>query len=331
MDGAALARRMKREGYLFIKGLVPRQPVLELHRQFLGIAAEAGWLRRGHAADETIAEPTAACSDPEPEHLEVLRRQYALEALHALPHHPAVLGLFARMLGGPVLVHPVIIARNVFPHSAEFDNTTVAHQDYPHVQGTTECFTAWMPLGACPREMGGLAVAIGSHRDGVRDFGIATDSGGMRVLDPLVGRWAASDLEAGDVVIFHSLAVHKALPNRSATLRQSVDARYQRADAPTLEKHLRPYGNLLSWEAIYAGWKSDRLKYYWKALAPRTVPWDSSYYDKRDEIAFEMAGCGDESARLILLRIVQQNPDPHKRAKASKLLVALDGAAGLEV
>ena len=256
----------------------------------------------------------------------MLRRQYALEALHALPHHAAVLGLFERMLGGPVLVHPVIIARNVFPHSAKFDNTTVAHQDYPHVQGTTECFTAWMPLGACPMEMGGLSVAVGSHRDGVRDFCIATDSGGMRVLDPLVGRWSASDLEAGDVVIFHSLAVHKALPNRSETLRQSVDARYQRADAPTLEKHLRPYGDMLSWEEIYAGWKSDRLKYYWRTQAPRTVPWDSQYYDRRDEIAFEMAARGDESARLILLRIVQQNPDPQKRARARNLLRGQDKA-----
>ena len=240
-DGAALGRRIKRDGYLFIKGLVPAQPVIELRCQFLAIAAQAGWLRRGRPTDEAIAEPSAACSDPEPEHLEVLRRQYALEALHALPHHPAFLGLFERMLGGPVLVHPVIIARNVFPRSGDFDNTTVAHQDYPHVQGTTECFTAWMPLGACAMESGGLSVAVGSHRDGVREFGIATDSGGMRVLDPLVGRWAAGDLTAGDVVIFHSLAVHKALPNRSATLRQSIDARYQRAGAPTLEKHLRPY------------------------------------------------------------------------------------------
>ncbi len=331
MDGAALGRRMKREGYLFLKGLVPRQPILELRRQFLDIAAEAGWLRRGRPSDEAIAEPAAACSDPEPEHLDVLRRQYALEDLHALPHHPALLGLFERMLSGPVLVHPVVIVRNVFPCSGEFDNTTVAHQDFPHVQGTTECFTAWMPLGACPTEVGGLAVAAGSHRRGVRDFGIAEDAGGMRVLDPLVGCWAASDLEAGDVVIFHSLAVHKALPNRSARLRQSVDARYQRANAPTLDKHLEPYGDLLSWEEIYAGWKSDRLKYYWRAQAPRTVPWDSSYYDRRDEIAFEMAARGDESARLILLRIVQQNPDPRKRAKASELLAALDGAAALDV
>ena len=176
-------------------------------------------------------------------------------------------------------------------------------------------------------EMGGLAVAVGSHRRGVRDFGIATDPGGMRVLDPLAGRWAASGLEAGDVVIFHSLAVHKALPNRSARLRLSVDARYQRADAPSLAKHLRPYGDLLSWAEIYAGWKSDRLKYYWRAHAPRIVPWDSGYYDRRDETAFEMAARGDASARLILLRIVQQNPDPRKQAKASELLATLDGVA----
>ena len=149
----------------------------------------------------------------------------------------------------------------------------------------------------------------------------------MDLRDPRCKAAFRSMVEAGDVVIFHSLAVHKALPNRSPRLRQSVDARYQRADAPTLDKHLKPYGDLLSWEAIYAGWRSDRLKYYWRAQAPRTVPWDSSYYDKRDEIAFEMAARGDESARLILLRVVQQNPDPRKRAKANKLLVALDGAA----
>ncbi len=84
---------------------------------------------------------------------------------------------------------------------------------------------------------------------------------------------------------------------------------------------------MLSWEEIYGGWESDRLKYYWKAQAPRTVPWDSRYYDRRNEIAFEMTARGDESARLILLRVVQQNPDPRKRAKATKLLAALDQAA----
>ena len=42
---------------------------------------------------------------------------------------------------------------------------------------------------------------------------------GMRVLEPLAGRWVSGDLAAGDVVIFHSLTVHKALSNRSAQLR----------------------------------------------------------------------------------------------------------------
>ena len=61
-DGAALAGRMRREGYLFLRGLVPRAPILELRRQFLAVAGEAGWLRRGRPADEATAEPAAACA-----------------------------------------------------------------------------------------------------------------------------------------------------------------------------------------------------------------------------------------------------------------------------
>ena len=71
LDGAALDRRMKRDGYLFIKGLMPRDVIADLKHQFMEIVAEAGWLKTSTAVDDAIVKPEAACTDPDPRCLEV--------------------------------------------------------------------------------------------------------------------------------------------------------------------------------------------------------------------------------------------------------------------
>ena len=45
-DGAALAARMQRDGYLFLPGLLPRDDVTAVQRQVGEIARDAGSLRR---------------------------------------------------------------------------------------------------------------------------------------------------------------------------------------------------------------------------------------------------------------------------------------------
>ncbi len=324
IDGAALGRRMQRDGYLFIRGLLPSAAVADLRRQFLEIAAEGGWLKPGRPIADAIAEPDAACVDPEEANLKVLRRQYVLEDLHALKHHPAIVGLFERIFGAEVLVHPLVIARNIFPQRPEF--TTPAHQDYVHIQGTPETFAVWIPLSDCPIAMGGLRIAAGSHRAGVREFRVSSGAGGLEVTDPLDGHWVASDFALGDVVIFHSMAVHQGLPNRSDRLRQSIDARYQRAAEPVVELSLTPYASMFTWEEVYADWRSSALKFYWRKQSIQVVPYDPQYYQRRDELAFAMAERGERAARAALLRIQQRDRDPAKRQQASRVLATLDAA-----
>ena len=118
-DGAALAKRMARDGYLFLPGLLPPAAVQEVRRRCLEVIAAAGWLRAGRPVEEAVAEPAAACVDPDDAFVAVLARLYRLEALHALKHHPALMALFERLLGDEVLVHPLVIPRNVFPGRPE--------------------------------------------------------------------------------------------------------------------------------------------------------------------------------------------------------------------
>jgi hypothetical protein len=324
-NGGALAERLDRDGYLYVKGLLPRDEVLRVRGRFLAAIAGAGWLRKGTATDDAIADPAKACVDPQPGFVEVLRRFYRGPDGHALKLHPNVIGLFEHLLGEPVLAHPLLIPRCIFPQRPDF--TTPSHQDYPHIQGTPETFSLWLPLGDCPSEMGGIAIARGSHRDGVRDFTVSSGAGGMEVVDPLEGSWVGGPMAAGDVLIFHSLTVHKGRPNTSDRLRMSLDNRYQRASEPICERCLVPYAGCGSWDEIYAGWDRPELMYYWQDAAPRVAEYDMRYYEQRDRIAFDLAERGDPLASAVLLRIVQRDPSAAKRERASALLAALEAGA----
>ncbi|MSO91504.1 MAG: hypothetical protein EXR01_08060 [Acetobacteraceae bacterium] len=323
MDGEALGARMERDGYLFIRGLLPRDEVLAVRRQFLELADRAGWICRKHPLEDGIADQAEACKDPEPGYIQHFRPMWKLEALHRIKHHRNIVGLYERMFAEPVLVHPMFVARNIFPQNASFDFTTGSHQDRIHIGGG-QSYATWIPLGDCPKAKGGLTIAAGSHKRGVLDFALAATAGGLEIVDSLDGMWVASDFQVGDVVLFADTTVHKALPNRSRELRQSLDARYQRLSDPIAKLNVETYGNLFSWDEVYADWKADDLKYYWTKQGARIVPYDRQYYDKRDTLAFELAEKGDRIARDTLLRIVQRDDDTAKRNRAATLLMDLD-------
>jgi hypothetical protein len=114
-DGAALAARMQRDGYLFLRGLLPRDDIGKVQRQIGEIARDAGWLRRDLPVQDAVAEPSGFCVDPDPTYLKTLRRINRLEDYHALKHHKVLIDLLERMLGGPILPHPRVLMRNIFP------------------------------------------------------------------------------------------------------------------------------------------------------------------------------------------------------------------------
>ncbi|HEX2502150.1 MAG TPA: phytanoyl-CoA dioxygenase family protein [Methylomirabilota bacterium] len=320
-DGPALAARMARDGYLYLPALLPPDVVTSVQREVATIARDAGWLRRDAPLADAVADPRGFCVDPEPRYLEVLRRINRLESYHTLKHHSRLLEFFERLLGAPVFPHPRVLMRNIFPSQPEY--TTKAHQDYPNVQGTTDVYTAWIPLMDCPPELGGLQVARGSQTLGVLEFGIGNGAGGIEILDPLEGRWTGGPMRTGDVLVFHSLTVHKGVENRSDRLRMSIDCRYQRVRDPFNPDNASPDGQPLTWEEVYAGWRSDALKYYWTRLPLTEVPFDRTWFDRRDALGFALGEAGDPRARAVLQRIVARDPDPAKRERAARLLATL--------
>lgn len=321
-DGPELRRRMQRDGYLFLRGLLPTAVVEGLRLQILAIAQEAGWLKAGTPLADAIADLNGFCVEPEPAYMQKYHAMYKLPEFHAIQHHPNLLGLFARMLDETVLPHPRIIGRTIFPQREAF--TTPPHQDFIPIQGTADTYTAWIPLSDLPTELGGLQVAAGSHQRGVYEFQPAMGAGGLAVTDPLEGTWAYSPFQQGDVLIFHSMTVHKGMPNTSDRLRMSMDGRYQKVNDPIAPGSLQPHSQPSTWDEIYADWPASDLQYYWRKWDLELKEYDNSYHEKRDQIAFTMAAEGDTRAISTLQRIVARDADPAKRQKAEELLAVLE-------
>lgn len=322
-NGAVLRQRLERDGYLFIRGILPAAAVLAVRARLLAKAAAGGWLDPSSPVEAGSANAAAACKDPEEPYMKVFRGLWADEELHRLRTHPRVLALFERIFADTPLAHPMFVQRNIFPQSSGFDFTTGAHQDRVHIGGATS-YALWVPLGDCPREKGALAVAAGSHVHGILETKVGSGAGGMDIAVPIPGKWVTGAFNAGDALIFADVTVHKALPNRSPEIRMSFDARYQPASQPVADTNMVPYSGCGTWEEVYAGWSKPDQQYYWKTLNPTVVPLDRSHYERRDSMAFEMAERGDRNARDAILRIVQRDKNPEKRAKAETLLARLD-------
>jgi Phytanoyl-CoA dioxygenase (PhyH) len=271
-----LRERLREDGYLFFRSLVPRATVLRARLKIVAALKELGWLRPSD-------DPQAALPGAE------IRRDAAgfggapvgdwwagqqavqcLESFHALAHTGAVVELAKGLLGADLLVHPMKIFRVTFPGS---EHPTPAHQDYPQIQGTPDTLTMWLPLGDCPTSIGGLTVLEGSRSLGLRQHVARSGVGGAGVdikLSPEDPRWVTTNYLTGDVVIFHSFTIHKAPPNRGTAVRLSADFRYQAVTDPVTESSLRPFGypGIPGWDELTTGWSTTR---WWEAPASPQV------------------------------------------------------------
>ena len=321
-DKPELRARAERDGYLFIRGLLPTDVLESLRMQCLEIAHDAGWVKKDSPLQDAIADLDGFCVEPQPDYMGVYLHMYKLQEFQALQHHPNLIGVMERILGEPVMPHARIIGRTIFPQREVF--TTPPHQDFIPIQGTADTYTAWIPLCDIPPELGGLQIASGSHQQGVYDFQPAMGAGGIAVTNPLAGTWVNNPFKQGDVLIFHSMVVHKGVSNSSDRLRMSIDARYQKISDPIAPGSLLPHAQPATWEEVYADWPPNNLQYYWQKWGMAVKEYDNSYHEKRDEMGFEMAEKGDKRAISVLQRVVARDTDPTKRARAADLLERLE-------
>jgi hypothetical protein len=216
-DPPALRARLAADGYVFLRGLLPADQVGAAGELIAATLHAGGWTAGGSPRLSPAAGPREALADP------AYRTAVLSLAFNELPYLAPLRGTVRRILGAEAFSYPVKVLRAVPPESpAQPARGRYVHCDYMG-SGVQDMLTTWMPLAEVPATLGGLAVRPGGHRDRPRH---------PRLLDGSEPGWASTDYRPGDVVVFHCLTPHAALPNTAHQLRLSADFRWQEPGSP---------------------------------------------------------------------------------------------------
>ncbi len=245
---AELRRRFLGEGYILIRGLLPPEVVLELRRDYFsrfppGFLAEGSDPADGVFSGTTPAGLPAYGTTGHPAYDMVRGSRF-----DELTRREELRRISEALLDGPTELLPRRILRHF---SRDSQLASRAHTDHDYIdRGTEQLVTAWIPLGDCPLETGGLVYLERSHdlpRERLDQLRAFTDRPGDRrplsndlalTSRTLGRRWLWTDFRAGDVALHSPNLVHASLDNHTDRMRLSADLRFRRSDGAPDERWL---------------------------------------------------------------------------------------------
>ena len=232
-EPAEIRRSFDENGYLFFKGALDAGTVLRAKEDISSVLQQQGFMQKGSA--EPPATPGASAVEVDSGPL------YRLKSPGKLMASPELQKAVDIAFGEQVRVARSIGFRYSMPTDAPY--LTPPHQDHFYIRETDEFRMIWIPLMDLEIANGGLAIAAGSHRHGLRDhvefdgvysyFFKGRPQKGVRPED-IRGQWTSSRFEVGDLLMFHSCAVHRAIPNTSGLVRLSLNTITYPARRPTM-------------------------------------------------------------------------------------------------
>lgn len=264
-DQATLQARFQTWGYLHFKHYVSNEKCIALLNTLVNQLAP-------HVALDDIKSLPVLTGTPFVETDAIWDVVYpkiqSQEAFHHFFHDSAVLALMKKVAGKDAFVYPMKMARISTPGRIGYE--TPPHQDArSHAAGPTMA-GIWIALHDVSAEMGRLKILPGSHKNGVRPVVPSVGVGNVQCeIYPEETVWHVSDVEQGDVIVFHSATIHAAQPNTSANVvRMSVDTRFCDYGAPVASFNTELHHGWripgLTWEYVYRDWHDTTLQYYWQ-------------------------------------------------------------------
>ncbi len=253
-DVEELRQRFAQDGYLYMKGYLDRDEVIEARRSLTDGLAAASVLDEAFPTMDAVCKPGAGY---------VFKPELTKNnpAVQNLLYGPRLIEFYRRFYNRDVRHYDFTWLRAIGPGKG-----TNPHCDLPYMgRGTHGHMTCWVPYGDISFELGGLMVLERSHKrmdllesyvyrdvdafcenkpkevenakTGANGFGW-TFTGTLSHNPPIIrnkfgGRWLTTEYRAGDFITFGMFLVHASLDNRTENrLRISSDSRYQRASEP---------------------------------------------------------------------------------------------------
>jgi 1-deoxypentalenic acid 11beta-hydroxylase len=228
-DPEGLNEAFERQGYLFFRGVLDTDEVGAVRADFMAELGRQRFVVPGASRPVWTGRDLEELDDD---------RLYALDYYPKLLDTDTTRAFTEGLFGGPVFMFRACTIRYTMPHDAKHGSPP--HQDHFYIRHTPDFRTLWIPLMDVDRPVGGLAVAQGSHKRGLREhdeldvYSYVLPGRKQKgvVQETISEPWLTTDYHAGDVIVFHSQMLHWALPNTSDVIRLSIDVRCQPASSP---------------------------------------------------------------------------------------------------
>ena len=260
-DAEVLRERIEQDGYLYMRGFLRRDDVMEVRRELVNRMLKFDLLEPGTDPMDAIARVTPSTATRPAGNNDFAANN---PILHRALYTGRVMDFYRRFFGEEVRHFDFTWMRMM-----KFGKGTNPHCDVVYMgRGTREkLLTAWIPWGNAPLNLGGLMILEGSHlqHDRLRAYlerdvdsycvnapNAAEVEEGLRngvdkrlqkwngrlstnpatLREKLGGRWLTTDFQMGDLLTFTMHTVHASIDNRSDRFRISTDSRYQPASLP---------------------------------------------------------------------------------------------------
>ncbi len=241
---AVLLAQYQSQGYLWLKGILGREKVLDFRRRFFEAFVDIGLLAEGTNPVEGIYSGSGKGRVTK-----ILAEIVQWASYESFCLAPEIWQFYETLLGGAVYLHKRKLIRATTPE----DSCTGAHYDLTYLRaGTDRVCTSWIPIGDIPVEMGGLVYLEGSDALGrqleaefsaknaqlppeerINAYNKNMSETGWLTKDlpslanRLNSRWLMADYEVGDMVVHSPYMIHASTTNTRMTMRLSTDIRYQ--------------------------------------------------------------------------------------------------------
>jgi ectoine hydroxylase-related dioxygenase (phytanoyl-CoA dioxygenase family) len=237
------------QGYLWLRGILPRDEVLDFRRQYFAAFAQTGLLAPG---SDPVDGVYAGGGEDKAAVRRILGEAVMWAAYEAFCLSKPIVQFYTALMGGQPYLHKRKLIRYTRPGDPA---CTGAHYDLTYLRaGTDRLHTSWIPIGDIPVEMGGLIYLEGSDGWGRRleaEFAVKnadlppeerlsafnknmSETGWLTkdlpsLAERLPGRWLMADYAAGDMVVHSPYMIHASTLNEDARgrMRLSTDIRYQ--------------------------------------------------------------------------------------------------------
>jgi hypothetical protein len=238
--GAPLRAALHDQGYVLVRGAIPREAALDARAEVFARLAEVGEVCEPSAAGVATGHSRREAMQPD---LGAFWRSVCEgPRLRAAAHGDRLRALAGALLDTPACPFDFLWLRTMVGGRA-----SPLHFDHVYMnRGSARVLTAWIPLGDVPLEAGPIVFVEGSHRFDdltARYRGVDVDRDALPGSFPEDAiafarsrgvRLLTTDFQPGDVVLFDMFSLHGSCDNRldGGRVRLSCDVRWQpEADA----------------------------------------------------------------------------------------------------